>query len=90
MACALLHSSPTSGATNLNLSGTYNGTINGAPLAATGTGVADTTGVTNGDITITFTQLPTGFMPLVMGLAYATYTGWKKRSRIRARGISST
>jgi hypothetical protein len=57
----------------VSVSGTYTGTINGTPLAATSLGTLDTTGTGSSDITSTFSAVPTGWTPLALGRSHHTY-----------------
>ena len=57
----------TSLATILQIAGTYTGQINGFPVQASASGFMDTTGISLAHTTITFSQIPPNFNPIVAG-----------------------
>lgn len=53
-------------ATSRSLTGTYTGTINGAPIAGTSSGGIDVSGLGDNDMIIDFTAMPAGYHPFAI------------------------
>ena len=62
-------------ALQLALNGTYTGTVNGSSINATGSGEINTDGP-GGNLTATFTQIPSTFTPLSFGSSVVTVVCW--------------
>jgi hypothetical protein len=67
-------------ALQLALNGTYTGTVNGSSINATASGEINTDGP-GGNLTATFTQIPSTFTPLAFGSSVVTVICWSSAEK---------
>lgn len=67
-------------ALQLGLNGTYTGTVNGSSINATASGEINTDGP-GGNLTATFTQIPSTFTPLAFGSSVVTVICWSSAEK---------